>query len=456
MSDESEFTREVVQAFEAYDRDKARKRRGGNGKDEEAELPSAISFDDFLGYSPENKFIFRPTGTLWGAGTLNARLPWIGGVKPSTLIMRNQAVEQMTWMPGEDELIRHRLVVQGGWVKHVNATVYNLYLPPDPCFGEPAKAAPWVDHVHTVYPEEADDIIRWLACRVQRPNIKINHALLLGGEPGVGKDSLLFPVIQAVGPWNCQSVSPQQMLGRFNGHHKSVLEILTEARDLGEVNRPALYEHLKNLIAAPPDVILIDEKNRQPYYIPNLVGVIITTNHKAGGIFLTAEDRRHLVCWSPLAANQPGKDYFDRLWNFYEAGGAADVAAYLLNLDLTAFNPKAPPRKTNAFWEIVHASRQSECDELRDALEAMAYPSIVTLDDVTNHHTSKAEFNIVLRERKNRRQIARWFEDCGYVSVANPGHKQGIWKINGKYQMAYGQKDKTLKELYRLIQAKMS
>jgi hypothetical protein len=63
-------------------------------------------------------------------------------------------------------------------------------------------AGRWLDHVHKVYPEEAEHIIQWLAHRVQRPQEKINHALVLIGHQGIGKDTLLEPVKTAVGPWN--------------------------------------------------------------------------------------------------------------------------------------------------------------------------------------------------------------------------------------------------------------
>ncbi len=75
---------------------------------------------------------------------------------------------------------------------------------------------------------------------------------------------------------------------------------VSEARDLGEVNRYSFYEHLKAIIAAPPDVLRVDEKNLREYNVPNLCGVIITTNHKTDGIFLPADDRRHYVAWSDL------------------------------------------------------------------------------------------------------------------------------------------------------------
>jgi hypothetical protein len=56
---------------------------------------------------------------------------------------------------------------------------------------------------------------------VRRPHEKINHALVLGGKQGIGKDSMLEPVKHAIGSWNFAEVSPQHVLGNFNGLLKS-------------------------------------------------------------------------------------------------------------------------------------------------------------------------------------------------------------------------------------------
>ena len=69
-----------------------------------------------------------------------------------------------------------------------------------------AVAEPYVQ----IYPGHASHIVHWLAQRVQRPAEKINHALVLGGNQGIGKDTLLEPVKRAVGAWNFNEVSPQQ------------------------------------------------------------------------------------------------------------------------------------------------------------------------------------------------------------------------------------------------------
>ncbi len=96
-------------------------------------------------------------------------------------------------------------------------------------------------------------------------------------------------------------VSPQHLLGRFNGYLKSVILRVSEARDLGDVDRFAFYDHMKAYTAAPPDVLRVDEKHLREYSVPNVCGVIITSNHKSDGIYLPADDRRHFVAWSPLS-----------------------------------------------------------------------------------------------------------------------------------------------------------
>jgi hypothetical protein len=59
------------------------------------------------------------------------------------------------------------------------------------------------------------------------------------------------------------------------------------------------------------------------------------------------------------------------LWEWYTRGGLANVTAYLAGLDISGFDPKAPPPKTPAFWDIVDANRAPEDAELADVLDEM-------------------------------------------------------------------------------------
>ena len=52
--------------------DRLRKARGktGNGR-----VPTDLKPDDFFGYMIEHRYIFAPTGEIWPASSVDARLP---------------------------------------------------------------------------------------------------------------------------------------------------------------------------------------------------------------------------------------------------------------------------------------------------------------------------------------------------------------------------------------------
>ena len=406
----------------------------------------AGQLQDFQAYMPQHNYIYVPTRELWPSTSVNARIPSVDGkLKASTWLDQNRAIAQMTWAPGEEMLIHGRLVSEGGWINKDGVTCFNLYRPPTIKPGEAGKAGPWIDHIHKVFGDDAEHIIKWCAQRVQHPEVKINHALVLGSEKhGIGKDAALEPVKRSIGHWNFGDINPHQLLGQFNGFLKNVILRISEARDLGDISRYQFYDHTKAINAAPPDVLRIDEKHLREHSIQNCVGVIITTNYKSNGIYLPAEDRRHYVAWSNLSPEDFAAGYWNRLFKWYDEGGDGHVAAYLAGLDIAGWDPKAPPPKTQAFWDIVDANRAPEDSELADVLELLGNPKIVTLRQVIN--LASPEFASWLSDRKSWRILPHRFEQCGYVPVRNPDNKQGFWRIGGQRQVVYGLSNLSLRE----------
>jgi Family of unknown function (DUF5906) len=259
---------------------------------------------------------------------------------------------------------------------------------------------------------------------------------VLGGAQGIGKDTLLEPVKHAVGPWNFHDVSPAHLLGRFNGFVKSVILRVSEARDLGDVDRFSFYDHTKIYTAAPPDVLRVDEKNLREYYVFNCLGFIITTNHKTDGIYLPSDDRRHFVAWSQRTKEEFSLQYWNELWGWYQAGGYGHVGAYLAEFDLADFDAKAPPPKTAAFWDIVGASIAPEDGELADVLDALGNPDAVTLAQLIEQATGTGAADWLL-DRKNRRVMPHRMERCGYIPLRNLDADDGLWKLQGRRQVVY-------------------
>jgi predicted RNase H-like HicB family nuclease len=432
-----------------------------NGEHEPAEAlatpenSTPVDFEDFYAYMPEHKYMFIPTRELWPAPSVNGRLmPQPTGrmkengkpeYKPASWWLdKDRPVEQMTWAPGRDMVIVDQLLADGGWINREGCTTFNLYRGPVVSHGDATRAGRWIEHVHKLYPSEAEHIITWLAHRVQRPGEKINHALVLGGQQGIGKDTLLDPVRQAVGPWNVSEVSPVQLIGRFNGFIRSVILRVSEARDLGDVDRYAFYEHLKVYTAAPPDVLRCDEKNMREYSVLNVCGVVITTNHKTDGIYLPADDRRHFVAWSDLQMTDFAEEYWITFYDWLERGGYGHVAAYLATLDLSDFNPKAPPPKTAAFWSIVDANRAPEDAELADVLDGLSNPAAITVEGLAYH--ADENLRTWLLDRKSRRQLPHRMEGAGYVPVRNDGASDGLWKIGKRRRVVYARRELNVRD----------
>jgi hypothetical protein len=432
---------------------------------------SGVTIDDFVAFSPTHTYIFTPCREMWTQTAVNSRLPRMAvldkrgrpkkhnngepvTISASTWLDQNRPVEQMTWVPGYPMLIRHRLVVSGGWIERADVTCFNHYRAPRIVPGDASKAGPWREHIHRIYADEGAHIIAWLAHRVQRPEEKINHALVLGGAQGIGKDTLLEPIKHAVGPWNFSEIIPSQLLGRFNSFAKAVVLRISEAHDQGDaerINRFNLYERVKLYSANPPDVLRVDEKHLREYYVFNVLGLLLTTNHKTDGIYLPADDRRHYVAWSTLTKENFTPAYWNGLWGWYFAGGFEHVAAHLAEFDLSGFDPKAPPPKTAAWFDIVSANSAPEDDELADVVDALGRPNILTIKQlVAAAKGATAEW---LMERKNRRAIPHRLERCGYAAVRNPDPKDGRWIVRGERQTIYARATLSPAEAIRAARA---
>jgi hypothetical protein len=416
-----------------------------------------IGLEDFYAVPETHQFVYMPTRALWPPVSVDSILPKIqmpqrrNGkhvmLKPSTWLKQFRRVEQITWAPGLPEIIEDRLLTDGGWKERPGAHALNLYMAPDLVHGDAAQAGPWIEHLQLIYPSDAEDITNWCAHRVQHPDIKINFVLVMGGGQGIGKDFLLQALKLTIGAWNFHEISPTDLLSQYTPHVQSVVLRMNEAHDLGDsgrFDRYSLYEREKGYAAAPPDVLPCTDKYIRRYYVPNVLSLVVTTNHKTDGIYLPSDDRRHLVCWSDCLKEQFTAEFWTERWNWLlHKGGASHVAAYLAQRDLSGFNPSAVPRQTTAFFEIVHVSQAPEDAELADVLDSIEQdangdpkrPDVCSLLSIlTAPNGATLEW---LLDKKHRRSIPHRMERCGYLAFRNPDTADGLWRIDGKRQTLY-------------------
>lgn len=437
----------------------------------------SAQIQDFVGYGPKNVFYYLPTGQMWSAEGINNSFPKVLVSKPmekevripaSTYIMRTARVECVTWYPGAPMIVEGKHYVEGGWMDAPGRT-YNTFRP-GPELQRGGDPRPWLWHVYFIYPEHAAYIISWLAFAVRNPGVKINHALCLFGKQRIGKDTLLLPALHAAGKWNCKETNVTEIYGGWTTHLAAVITRVNEIHDLGEgnkINRYGLYEKMKTMLAAPPESNLINGKYAVPHWAPNVCNVIIGSNHKTGGMYLPDDDQRHFVAWSPRTREtfaddylrQTGrtldggaKQYFDEFYHWLHNGGIEAVAAYLrFEADISAFNPKADPPKTDAWRAIVASNKSPEDGEWSDVLERLKWPAVVTVKQIRDE-ASRARYDHLVTWMTNNRNsgIDHRFENNNYERIPSKA-KDGRWKINGKNEVVYGRKDLTPQQHFSAI-----
>ena len=223
----------------------------------------------------------------------------------------------------------------------------------------PGDAGPWLRHLERMIPEpmERKHFVCALAHKVQYPGIKINHAILIGGNHGSGKDTLMAPFFWAIGgatKSNCSLVKNDELTSQWGYALECEVMEIAELRQADAKDRRALENTLKPLIAAPPELLPVNRKGMHPYLALNRIFVVAFTNER-GAISLPSEDRRWFVLWCE-ADRLPEADA-TALWTWYtRQDGFGAVAHYLATYDVADWCPTAPPPMTEAKAILIDAA----------------------------------------------------------------------------------------------------
>ena len=213
----------------------------------------------------------------------------------------------------------------------------------------------WLDHCRALVPEakELEHIFDVMAFKLQHPEVKVNHAILHGGDQGSGKDTMWAPFIWSVcGPHlkNRGLLDNDTMSSQFGYALESEILILNELKEPDAKERRALANRLKPIIAAPPEMLSVNRKGLHPYDMANRVFVLAFSNDPMP-ISLDSQDRRWFCVWSHAPRMTP--EAAAKMWSWYKAGGFEAVGAWLQARDVSAFNPGAAPMMTEFKLNLV-------------------------------------------------------------------------------------------------------
>ncbi len=235
-----------------------------------------------------------------------------------------------------------------------------------------ADISPWLDHAAALIPDaaEREHLFDVMACKLQSPSIKINHAALHAGDEGCGKDTLWAPFLWALcGPSlkNRGLLDGDTLSSQWGYQLEAEVVILNELREPDARERRALANKLKPIIAAPPEFISINRKGLHPYEMVNRALVVAFSNDPVP-ISLASQDRRWFCIWSRAPRMSPAAAL--ALWRWYRSGGFEAVAAWLYRRNIAAFNPSAAPLITEFKLNLCEHSMSAGESFLVDQMRA--------------------------------------------------------------------------------------
>lgn len=205
----------------------------------------------------------------------------------------------------------------------------------------PGDVSPYLDLVERCIcggnKAHTDYVLDYLAHMFQRPEQKPSVAIVMRGARGIGKGSFMRPIGQMLGVHYAQLTGAGQAAGRFNAVMVGKLAVFLD--ELRVTSRDA-EDALKMIISEP--VISIERKGIDPETYSNFSRVIGASNHQ-DVIRTGANERRYLLLdSSDVMAQNP--EYWKGFYNWLNAGGAQHLLAYLLERDISNFDPFNCPR----------------------------------------------------------------------------------------------------------------
>lgn len=402
-----------------------------------------VPIGQFVFFGPGNNFIYRPTGSNWIAGAVDAAVSPINEegkiIKASSWLKINQLATSMTCDPViEEDFLTGYDCREGEMVAVSGAAVFNIYRKATIELGDAKYAKPFLDHVHKLLTKkgDAEQFLSYMAHRVQKAHEKPRFALLMSGGQGVGKDTMIEFCAPAIGGWNIANIDPSAFDGAFNEYATATLIRINEAANLHEMSKWAFNERTKTLIAGSPDICQINPKYGQKYSVRMHCGVVITTNHLAEGIYIPPDDRRYDVieCATfeemELGTEDQRKEYFADLWDWFLKGGMNHVAAYLNEKDISKFSPNNGQRKTEAHATIV-AGGMSGDQWIDDIITELGNPMAVRSDWISKMAQAEGE-----KAGNVRRKMGVCIGRLGYTLLKSK-NRDGRWKIGNKKVVVY-------------------
>lgn len=284
----------------------------------------------------------------------------------------------------------------------------------------------------------------WLAYPIQNPGAKMSSCVFLHGGQGTGKN-MLGEIVGAMYGENYTEVDDDILTADFNSwcqFRQFVMGSEIGTRVAKNANR------MKNFITRPK--ININTKYVAQFEIDDCINYFFNANGGAA-MFLENDDRRNFVVH--VQGKPKADSWYTRLREFKQGKGPAHLMYYLLERDLTGFNPKAHPPVTAAKDRAIDTSRNdaaSWAENLRvngnTQLKRLASPAQIWPHfTATNHDSlgSVQKMKITLHDDGRFRQALGGKQ----IKINRHWGMQRLWILDQKKNDAWSTSESNVDEI---------
>jgi hypothetical protein len=187
-------------------------------------------------------------------------------------------------------------------------------------------------------PEFAEYIIRWIAWSIQNPGTQAEVALVLIGEKGAGKGTLVRCLERIFGQHSCQVSSREDVIGKFNGHLQDCILFVADEAYWGGDKR--CVGRLQAMITEPK--LTIERKGIDAFEVRNLLHILMLA--EPGWVIPAGRWERRYAAFAVSTARLGDREYFRSLHHQIYNGGAEAMFYDLRMMDLGGWHPREIPK----------------------------------------------------------------------------------------------------------------
>lgn len=232
-------------------------------------------------------------------------------------------LQKMTYAPGQPQIHEGRWNTWQGWGCK-------------PAKGDMSVWHTLLDHLFESDPPSRKWFEQWCAYPLQFPGTKLYTAAMIWGQKkGTGKTFTAYSLMKIYGQ-NAIEIKSKDLRGGFNGWQENRQFIYADEVAGADAGTKRIdSEWLKGLITQ--EYVKINVKYLPEIVLPDVMNFMFTSNNP-DALFIENGDRRYFV--HEVVGPALDRAFYDKAHAWLHGSGPSHLFHYLLNLDLTGFNPR--------------------------------------------------------------------------------------------------------------------